>query len=280
MKTLPSNWTDRYQKQIGRNIGIVSIDEQDKLKTSWIGVLGLGGLGGPLALNLAYTGCEKFVLLDFDRIEQSNLNRQPYTQADIDKFKVDALAENLVKINPDIQIRKFYELTEHNVHEILQDVAIIALTLDGPIGSIILARESVKRQIPMVEGWAMPTLFARWFTDQGMSYEDSYGFPTQHLSIDEIRNSPEVLKEIRQCLLKAFHKFPHIKHDFSAEEGMYDQVIAGQIPFRSLAPFVWMEASYLASEIIFAGILNRKEKILAPSVEGYDILRNKSVSFR
>ena len=88
MKPLPLNWSDRYQKQVERNIGIVSIDEQEKLKTSWIGVLGLGGLGGPLALSLVHTGCEKLVLLDFDRIEQSNLNRQPYTQSDIDKFKV------------------------------------------------------------------------------------------------------------------------------------------------------------------------------------------------
>ncbi|MHA1672264.1 MAG: HesA/MoeB/ThiF family protein [Promethearchaeota archaeon] len=280
MKTIPSNWSDRYQKQIERNIGIVSIDDQEKLKNSWIGVLGLGGLGGPLALNLVHIGCEKLVLLDFDRIEQSNLNRQPYTQADIDKFKVDALTENLVKINPDVQIRKYYELTEQNVHEILQDVVIIALTLDGPIGSIILAREAVKQRIPMVEGWAMPTLFARWFTDQSMSYEDCYGFPTQHLSIAEIRNSPEILQEIRRCLVTLFLKFPHIKHDFSAEEGMYDQVFAGQIPFRSFAPFVWMEASYLALEVVMAGILDHKEKILAPAVEGYDVLRNTSVSFR
>jgi molybdopterin/thiamine biosynthesis adenylyltransferase len=279
MKSSPYNWSDNYYKQIGRNIGIVSLAEQEKLKNSWIGVLGLGGLGGPLALNLAYVGCEKFVLLDFDKIEQSNLNRQPYFQSDIDKFKVDVLAENLLKINPDIQIRKFYQITEQNAPEILRDVSIIALTLDGPIGSIITAREALKQRIPMVESWAVPTVFARWFTEHSISYEECYKFPTQHLTVDEIRN-PEILKEIRQCLLNLFLKFPHIKQDYSFEEGVYDQMHSGQIPFRSLAPIVWIQASYIAFEIIFAGILNHKEKILAPEVHGFDILRMKPVSFR
>ena len=280
MKPQPSHWTDRYYNQIKRNIGIVSLAEQEKLKTSWLGILGLGGLGGPLALNLAYAGCEKFVLLDFDKIEQSNLNRQPYFQSDIDKFKVDVLAENLLKINPDIQIRKFYQITEQNAPEILRDVAVIALTLDGPIGSIITAREALKQQIPMVEGWLMNTVFARWFTGQGMTYEDCYGFPTQQLSVDEIRNSPVVLKEIKKSVIEFFQKFPYLKHDLSYEEGMYDQMILGKIPFRSLTPFAWMEASYLAFEIIFAGLLDHKEKILAPLVHGFDFLRMKPVSFQ
>lgn len=69
---------------------------QSKLERARIAVLGVGGLGGWSALNLACCGIGELLLVDFDRVELSNLNRQVlYSEADIGRFKAEAAAERL-----------------------------------------------------------------------------------------------------------------------------------------------------------------------------------------
>ncbi|PID77924.1 MAG: thiamine biosynthesis protein ThiF [Deltaproteobacteria bacterium] len=69
-----------------------------------IGILGAGGLGSNCAFNLVRCGFKRFIIVDFDRVDASNLNRQFYFIDQIGKFKTEALRENLLKINPDIEI--------------------------------------------------------------------------------------------------------------------------------------------------------------------------------
>ena len=83
---------------------------QARLEEARVAVLGVGGLGGWAALNLACTGVGEMLLLDFDEVEMSNLNRQVlYSEADIGRFKAEAAAERLsgfnsaMKIEPRVQ---------------------------------------------------------------------------------------------------------------------------------------------------------------------------------
>lgn len=83
---------------------------QERLGKARIAVLGVGGLGGWSALNLACCGIGELLLVDFDRVELSNLNRQVlYSEADIGRFKAEAAAERLsgfdsaMKIEPRVQ---------------------------------------------------------------------------------------------------------------------------------------------------------------------------------
>lgn len=78
---------------------------QERLEKSRIAVLGVGGLGGWSALNLACVGVGEMLLLDFDRIELSNLNRQVlYGEAEIGRFKAEAAAERLNAFNSSIKL--------------------------------------------------------------------------------------------------------------------------------------------------------------------------------
>jgi len=78
---------------------------QERLASSRIAVLGVGGLGGWSALNLACLGVGEMLLLDFDRVELSNLNRQVlYGEADIGRHKAVAAAERISAFNSSIQI--------------------------------------------------------------------------------------------------------------------------------------------------------------------------------
>ncbi len=97
---------------------------QKRLESARIAVLGVGGLGGWSALNLACCGVGEMLLLDFDRVELSNLNRQVlYSESDIGRYKVAAAGERLRAFNSSIRI-------ETRVQK-LDSEAAVAETIDG-----------------------------------------------------------------------------------------------------------------------------------------------------
>jgi sulfur carrier protein ThiS adenylyltransferase len=69
-----------------------------------IGIAGVGGIGSNVAVNLVRSGLENLKIVDFDRVEASNLNRQFYFFDQIGRLKVEALAENLRRIRPEVRI--------------------------------------------------------------------------------------------------------------------------------------------------------------------------------
>lgn len=75
-----------------------------KLSESSVGIVGLGGLGSNAAVALARAGIGKLVLVDFDIVEEKNLTRQYYFLDQIGKLKIEALRENIEKINPKAMI--------------------------------------------------------------------------------------------------------------------------------------------------------------------------------
>ena len=76
----------------------------EKVKMGRVGIAGLGGLGSQIAFALARVGVGTLVLVDYDVVEPSNLNRQQYFIDQLGMLKVDALRENLTRINPYIKI--------------------------------------------------------------------------------------------------------------------------------------------------------------------------------
>lgn len=69
-----------------------------------VGIAGAGGLGSNVAMALARVGIGKLIIADFDVVSDSNLNRQFYFTDQIGRVKVEALKENLKKINPEVEI--------------------------------------------------------------------------------------------------------------------------------------------------------------------------------
>ncbi|MBT1073593.1 sulfur carrier protein ThiS adenylyltransferase ThiF [Pelotalea chapellei] len=75
-----------------------------RLKAATVGIAGVGGLGSAVAVALARIGIGRLIIADFDVVEPSNLNRQQYFIDQIGCFKVDALADNLRRINPYVRV--------------------------------------------------------------------------------------------------------------------------------------------------------------------------------
>lgn len=93
----------RYSRQI--MLPDVDIAGQERLLVSRVLIVGLGGLGSPVALYLAAAGVGTLVLNDFDQVDLSNLQRQVvHGQADIGRSKVDSARDRLLAVNPQINV--------------------------------------------------------------------------------------------------------------------------------------------------------------------------------
>jgi sulfur carrier protein ThiS adenylyltransferase len=102
-----------------------------KIKKSVVGIAGLGGLGSAIAIALARIGVGKLVLVDFDVVEPSNLNRQQYFIQQIGMPKVHALQKNIAIINPYVKVQTYQEkLDRNNVERIFQEVGVVVEAFD------------------------------------------------------------------------------------------------------------------------------------------------------
>ena len=104
----------------------------EKLKQAVVGIAGLGGLGSTVAAALCRGGIGRLIIVDFDKVDKSNLNRQQYFTDQIGRHKVDATIENLRRINSDVKIDGYREkLTADNIPEIFAEADVIAECFDS-----------------------------------------------------------------------------------------------------------------------------------------------------
>ena len=116
---------ERFSKQIIlKNIGI---NGQKKIFSARILIVGVGGLGCPLVLYLANSGVGNIGIVDHDKVETTNLNRQIlFTTKDIGKYKVDQVKKVVKNINDKIKIKKFKtKIKNNNIKNILKNFDII-----------------------------------------------------------------------------------------------------------------------------------------------------------
>lgn len=106
-------------------------DLQQKFTNSTVAICGLGGLGSNIAVSLARAGIGKLILVDFDKVDISNLHRQQYKADQIGRFKTEALAENLREIAPYIQVETHaVHVTEENFEALLSKADLICEAFD------------------------------------------------------------------------------------------------------------------------------------------------------
>jgi sulfur carrier protein ThiS adenylyltransferase len=102
-----------------------------KIRNSVVGIAGLGGLGSSIAVALARVGVGKLILVDFDVVEPSNLNRQQYFVDQIGMPKVEALQKNIAAINPCVRVEIYHEkLDRNNGEKIFQEADVVVEAFD------------------------------------------------------------------------------------------------------------------------------------------------------
>ena len=122
---LSSEEIDRYARHI--SLSEIGIKGQEKLKKSSVACIGTGGLGSPLLIYLAAAGVGRIGIVDFDVVENSNLQRQIiHTTNSLGLLKTDSAKQHILKINPSCRVDLFNQkLTSSNALEILRTYDVI-----------------------------------------------------------------------------------------------------------------------------------------------------------
>lgn len=120
-----SEWLSALEIRHGKDL-------QQKFSCATVAVCGLGGLGSGIATSLARAGVGKLILIDYDKVDITNLHRQQYKAAQIGLFKTDALADNLSEISPYVEIEAVTtRITENNLASLLGNADVICEAFDN-----------------------------------------------------------------------------------------------------------------------------------------------------
>lgn len=120
----------------------------DKFRKARVAVCGLGGLGSSAAIALARSGIGSLRLIDFDKIDASNLNRQQYKATQIGLYKTEALKQNILEAAPSCNvIASTIRLDKSSIPEIISDCGIICECFDIPENKAMLI-DTVSEHFP------------------------------------------------------------------------------------------------------------------------------------
>ena len=147
--------TERYSRQI--RLPQVGEAGQHRLLEARVLIIGMGGLGSPVAMYLTAAGVGELVISDYDRVDESNLQRQiVHTHASINELKADSARETLLRLNPDVSVTTIdYELDgEESTDEFNRADVVVDCTDNFP-SRFELNRVSLLTGTPLVSGAAI-----------------------------------------------------------------------------------------------------------------------------
>lgn len=140
-----------YFKRFQRQLKLIGAEGQERLRNATFGIVGIGGIGGPALLSLAYAGVGNFVIVEDDRVDITNLNRQVfYTYHDIDRPKVDAVWDKIKEIDPHINL-KIYNMKLEEMNNI-PEVDVWIDGLDNFEARFKLNEIAVNTNTPFIHG--------------------------------------------------------------------------------------------------------------------------------
>jgi len=168
-----------YQKAFARNIGLISADEQEKLKNSRIAVAGMGGVGGIHLITLARLGIGMFNIADPDVFELPNINRQYGAHTGTFGLnKADVMKDMLKEINPFADVRIFRAgIDEKNIGDFFKEVDIFVDGIDFFAIDVrrLLFQRARKLGIPAITSGPLGySATLHIFTGDGMSFDEYF----------------------------------------------------------------------------------------------------------
>ncbi|MCF0130667.1 MAG: thiamine biosynthesis protein ThiF [Pseudobutyrivibrio sp.] len=132
-------WLAALEKRHGKVL-------QNKISNTTVAICGLGGLGSNIAVSLARAGIGKLILIDYDKVDITNLHRQQYKACQLGEDKTNALRNNLLEIAPYIGIETHTtRLAEDNITTLLKDADFICEAFDVAESKAMLVNEVLEK---------------------------------------------------------------------------------------------------------------------------------------
>ncbi|MDH5695980.1 MAG: HesA/MoeB/ThiF family protein [Dehalococcoidia bacterium] len=143
---------ERYDRQI--IIKGIGQEGQEKLKKARVFIAGAGGLGSAVSTYLVAAGVGVIRVVDHDRVELSNLNRQVlHWDEDIGKSKVDSATEKLKKLNQGVKVETIEQMiTEANISQLVAGFDLIVDAMDNLPTRYVLNKVALEKNIPFFHG--------------------------------------------------------------------------------------------------------------------------------
>lgn len=151
--------TPAQRQRYARQIRLPDFGEagQQRLLDARVLIVGLGGLGSPVAMYLAASGVGELVLSDYDRVEASNLQRQiVHREQDIGELKAGSARRTLAGINPECRVEALdWELDQDELDEQIRAANLVVDCTDNFASRFLLNRIAVQTNTPLVSGAAI-----------------------------------------------------------------------------------------------------------------------------
>lgn len=170
---------DYYNTATQRNIGIVSQQEQQRLRQARVAIVGMGGGGGIYLTTLVRMGVGHFHIADFDTFSVANVNRQAGAmQSTIGQPKTQVMADLARDIHPSVEVRAFDSgVGPHNVEAFLQGVDLVVDAIDvfAQPARLLLYQTARRLGLPVLFGAPLGlSATVGGFAPDGMRYEDYF----------------------------------------------------------------------------------------------------------
>ena len=141
------------ENQFTRTEILIGTENLQKLKQSTVAIFGIGGVGSYTAEALARAGIGTILLIDNDKIDITNLNRQIHaTHETIGKYKVEEMKKRIQTINPQAEVKAIQEfVTEHNINEIINtEIDYMVDAIDTVKSKIEIIKTAKQKNIPII----------------------------------------------------------------------------------------------------------------------------------
>lgn len=195
-----ANLSNEEIKRYSRHIIMpeVGIEGQRKLKAASVLLIGTGGLGSPTALYLAAAGIGRIGLVDYDVVDQSNLQRQViHGISTVGDLKVNSAAKRMIDLNPDVQIDLHnIPLTSDNALELLEPYDIIVDGTDNFPTRYLVNDACVKLGKPNVYGsiFRFEGQLSIFYAEEGPCYRCMFPEPRCAIRSMNSKSEPVILK--------------------------------------------------------------------------------------
>ena len=154
-------------EKFSRTEMLIGNEGMEKLANAKVAVFGIGGVGSFVCEGLARSGVGNFVLIDFDKIDESNINRQLIaTVKTVGKNKVDLMKERILEINPDanVEVHKEFYLADSETDIITEDLSYVVDCVDTIMAKIAIVCSCDALDVPVISSMGTgnkldPTMF-------------------------------------------------------------------------------------------------------------------------
>lgn len=257
-----------YNDVITRNIGVLTVEEQEKIRNTTIAIVGIGGIGSSAALLAAKSGFGRLIVIDKDNYQLHNLSLQMLATTETINIPKTKTAENILPLhNPFLEIEAITMDIQkvEEVKNILNGADYMISAVDDPVCRVLLDRGSRQAGVINIMGSAIGSrVYNTVFLPTGISYEK---FARQFSLNKEITPDVENLLRLHQRI------FTVCVADF---DPLYaEKYLKKEVTYSSVIGIAAVLGACSAVSEVIKLTTGRGEPIVAPEIFAFDLLTSR-----